>query len=246
MTEGIELSRVAVVTGAARGIGLSIAAKLARNGWIVAGCDVLEDELKNVAGDIGESFRPYVLDITSEEAVKDTASKIESQLGPVFGLVNNAGITRDGLLMRMSRSDWDSVMSVNLTGAFLMCRAFSRGMLRQKQGSIVNISSVVALLGAAGQANYASTKAGLLGLTRALAREFAGRNIRVNAIAPGFIETEMTSELPEKVREDYAQRVPMNRMGQPENVADAVHFLLEDVSSYITGVVIPVDGGLTT
>jgi 3-oxoacyl-[acyl-carrier protein] reductase len=119
-------------------------------------------------------------------------------------------------------------------------------MLRQKEGSIVNISSVVAILGATGQANYASTKAGLIGLTRALAREFAGRNIRVNAIAPGFIETEMTRELPEKVREDYASRVPMNRMGQPESVADAVHFLLEDVSSYITGVVIPVDGGLTT
>ncbi|MBD3277835.1 MAG: SDR family oxidoreductase, partial [Candidatus Aegiribacteria sp.] len=170
----------------------------------------------------------------------------EEELGPVFALVNNAGITRDNLIMRMKKSEWDSVLAVNLTGAFLMCRAFSRSMLKRREGSIVNISSVVALLGAAGQTNYASTKAGLLGLTRALAREYAARNIRVNAIAPGFIETEMTQELSEKVREDYAGRVPMNRMGQPENVADAVHFLLEDVSSYITGVVLPVDGGLTT
>ncbi len=240
------MSRVAVVTGAARGIGLAISRKLVDSGWTVAGCDILEDDLKRAAEELGKAFSPWSLDVTSEDSVKETASSIEKELGPVFGLVNNAGITRDGLLMRMSKSDWDSVMSVNLKGAFLVCRAFSRGMLRQKEGSIVNISSVVALLGAAGQANYASTKAGLLGLTRGLAREFAARNIRVNAIAPGFIETEMTRELPQNVRDDYAGRVPMNRMGMPENVADAVHFLLEDVSSYITGVVLPVDGGLTT
>jgi 3-oxoacyl-[acyl-carrier protein] reductase len=240
------LNRLAVVTGAARGIGYSISKKLVESGWSVAGCDILQEDLDRAAEKLGGGFSPWLLDVTNEEAVAETAGRIEKELGSVFGLVNNAGITRDGLLMRMSRSDWDSVLSVNLTGAFLMCRAFSRGMLRQKEGSIVNISSVVAILGASGQANYASTKAGLLGLTRALAREFAGRNIRVNAIAPGFIETEMTRELPEKVREDYAGRVPMNRMGQPESVADAVHFLLEDVSSYITGVVIPVDGGLTT
>lgn len=240
------MSRLAVVTGAARGIGFAISSRLVDRGWSVAGCDILPDDLDRAAAKLGGGFRPWLLDVTSEEAVNETAGRIEKEMGQVFGLVNNAGITRDGLLMRMSRADWDTVLSVNLTGAFHMCRAFSRGMLRQKEGSIVNISSVVAILGAAGQANYASTKAGLIGLTRALAREFAGRNIRVNAIAPGFIETEMTRELPEKVREDYASRVPMNRMGQPESVADAVHFLLEDVSSYITGVVIPVDGGLTT
>lgn len=240
------MGRLAVVTGAARGIGFSIARKLVESGWSVAGCDILEEDLESAAEELGGGFSPWVLNVADEEAVNDTASRIEKELGPVFGLVNNAGITRDGLIMRMSMEDWNSVMSVNLTGAFLMCRAFSRGMLRQKQGSIVNISSVVAILGAAGQANYASTKAGLLGLTRALAREYAGRNIRVNSIAPGFIETEMTRELPDNVRDDYSSRVPMNRMGRPENVADAVHFLLEDVSSYITGVVIPVDGGLTT
>ncbi len=240
------MNRLAVVTGAARGIGFSISQKLIDSGWSVAGCDVLEDDLKKKSEQLGDNFSAWVLDITDENAVNETAGRIEKELGPVFGLVNNAGITRDGLIMRMRKTDWDTVLNVNLTGAFLMCRAFSRGMLRQKAGSIVNISSVVAILGAAGQANYASTKAGLIGLTRALCREFAARNIRVNAITPGFIETEMTSELSDEVREDYAGRVPMKRMGLPGNVADAVHFLLDDVSAYITGVVLPVDGGLTT
>ncbi len=240
------MNKLAVVTGAARGIGFSISEKLVNSGWSVAGCDILEDNLNRVSEQLGDLFTPWVLDVTDENSVNETASRIEKKLGSVFGLVNNAGITRDGLIMRMKKTDWDTVLNVNLTGAFLMCRAFSRGMLRQKAGSIVNISSVVALLGAAGQANYASTKAGLLGLTRALSREFAARNIRVNAIAPGFIETEMTSELSDEVREDYASRVPMKKMGLPGNVADAVHFLLDDVSAYITGVVLPVDGGLTT
>ena len=240
------MKKLAVVTGAARGIGYSISEKLVRSGWSVAGCDVLKDDLMTASDKLGDSFSPWVLDITDENAVQETAGRIENELGPVFGLVNNAGITRDGLIMRMEKKDWDLVLNVNLTGAFLMCRAFSRGMLRQKEGSIVNISSVVALLGAPGQVNYVSTKAGLLGLTRSLSREFAARNIRVNAVAPGFIETEMTRELSEKIREDYAGRVPMKRMGKPENIADAVRFLLDDVSSYITGVVLPVDGGLTT
>lgn len=240
------MKRLAVVTGAARGIGYSISEKLVRSGWSVAGCDVLKDDLMVASDKLGDSFSSWVLDITDEDAVRETSSRIEKELGPVFGLVNNAGVTRDGLIMRMEKNDWDLVLNVNLTGAFLMCRAFSRGMLRQKEGSIVNISSVVALLGAPGQVNYVSTKAGLLGLTRALSREFAARNIRVNAVAPGFIETEMTRELSDKVREDYANRVPFRRMGQPENIADAVHFLLNDVSSYITGIVLPVDGGLTT
>jgi len=238
--------KTAVVTGAARGIGLAISEKLVRNGWRVAGCDVLESALDSAGDLLGDSFVPYLLDVTDEEGVGRVAARIEEEMGAVSGLVNNAGITRDGLLMKMSRPDWDLVLGVNLTGAFLMCRAFSRGMLRQRSGSIVNISSVVALLGAAGQANYASTKAGLLGLTRALAREFAGRNIRVNAIAPGFIETEMTRELPESVRSDYAGRVPLQRMGLPSDVAEAVAFLLGEGSAYITGVVLPVDGGLTT
>ena len=167
-------------------------------------------------------------------------------MGPVTGLVNNAGITRDGLLMRMSDADWDDVIRVNLRGAFLMSRAFLRGMMKAREGSIVNVSSVVALLGQAGQVNYAASKAGLLGLTRALTRELAPRNIRVNAIVPGFIETDMTRDLSPEVRDDYASRIPMNRMGMPSDVADAVAFLLGDSSTYITGVVLPIDGGLTT
>ena len=240
------MKKIAVVTGAARGIGFSISEKLVKSGWSVAGCDIMKDGLTMASEKLGDAFSPWVLDVTDEEAVIDVSGRIEKELGPVFGLINNAGITRDGLIMRMKKSDWDIVLDVNLTGAFLMCKAFSRSMLRQKEGSIVNISSIVALLGAPGQVNYASTKAGLIGLTRALSREYAARNIRVNAIAPGFIETEMTSDLSANVREDYANRVPMKRMGQPENVADAVHFLLDEVSSYITGVVLPVDGGLAT
>ncbi len=240
------MSGTAVVTGAARGIGLAICRRLVGAGWKVAGCDLLEDELEEAGSELGDGFHPYVLDVSDEEAVSAAAAGIEEELGPVTGLVNNAGITRDSLLMRMRSGDWDAVLDVNLKGAFLMCRAFSRSMLRQRSGSIVNISSVVALLGAAGQANYAASKAGLLGLTRALAREFAARSIRVNAIAPGFIETEMTRELPEEVRSDYASRVPMNRMGTPESIADGVLFLLGEDSTYITGVVLPIDGGLTT
>ncbi|MBC8428639.1 MAG: 3-oxoacyl-[acyl-carrier-protein] reductase [FCB group bacterium] len=239
------MEKTVVVTGAARGIGFAISKKLIDSGWIVAGCDILERDLQKAAEKLGDKFHPYILDVSNEEAVKETAEQIEKDMGVVNGLVNNAGITRDGLILRMTMNDWDAVMKVNLTGAFLMCRAFARKMLKQRQGSIVNISSVVALLGSAGQANYASTKAGLIGLTRSLSREFASRNIRVNAIAPGFIETGMTGELPEEMKKVYADKIPMKRMGVSEDVASAVEFLLGENSIYITGVVLPVDGGLT-
>lgn len=238
--------KTAVVTGAARGIGLGISRRLLDDGWSVAGCDILAEELESVAAELGDGFVPFALDITDSEAVASTASLIEEKMGAVTGLVNNAGITRDGLLMRMSEEDWDDVIRVNLKGAFLMSRAFIRGMMKARSGSIVNVSSVVALLGQAGQANYASSKAGLLGLTRALTRELAPRNIRVNALIPGFIETDMTVDLAPEVKADYASRIPMNRMGTPDDVADAVSFLLSDASTYITGVVLPIDGGLTT
>ncbi len=238
--------KTAVVTGAARGIGMDIARRLLVDGWSVAGCDVLGDELESVAAELGEHFKPFTLDITDSAAVSETAGRIGSEMGPVTGLVNNAGITRDGFLMRMEESDWDDVIRVNLKGAFLMTRAFIRGMIKARSGSIVYISSVVALLGQAGQANYAASKAGLLGLSRAMTRELAPRNIRVNAVVPGFIETDMTRDLAPEVREDYASRIPMNRMGMPADVAEAVAFLLSDSSTYITGVVLPIDGGLTT
>jgi 3-oxoacyl-[acyl-carrier protein] reductase len=240
------MGRTAVVTGAGRGIGLAIARRLIADGWMVAGCDMLEDELSAAAGILGDQFRPYPLDVTDEKAVNASCERILADLGAPFGLVNNAGITRDSLLMRMDLESWEKVLRVNLTGAFLVTKAVSKAMMRQKQGSIVNISSVVALTGSAGQANYSASKAGLLGFTRSLAREFASRNIRVNAVAPGFIETEMTRVLPAEVREGYASRIPLARMGLPEDVADAVSFLLGDASSYVTGVVLPVDGGLST
>jgi 3-oxoacyl-[acyl-carrier protein] reductase len=240
------MGRAAVVTGAGRGIGLAIARRLISDGWTIAGCDMLEAELSAAAGVLGDQFRPYPLDVTDEQGVNSSCERIIADLGVPFGLVNNAGITRDNLLMRMDLDSWDKVLRVNLTGAFLVTKAISKAMMRQKQGSIVNISSVVALTGSAGQANYSASKAGLLGLTRSLAREFASRNIRVNAVAPGFIETEMTRVLPAEVREGYASRIPLARMGLPEDVADAVSFLLGDASSYITGIVLPVDGGLST
>jgi 3-oxoacyl-[acyl-carrier protein] reductase len=236
----------AVVTGAARGIGLEISSRLIAGGWSVAGCDILGDELESAATGLGEHFRPFTLDITDSVAVNEAAGRIGSEMGPVTGLVSNAGITRDGLLMRMEESDWDDVIRVNLKGAYLMTRAFLRGMMKARSGSIVYVSSVVALLGQAGQTNYAASKAGLLGLTRALTRELAPRNIRVNAVVPGFIETDMTRDLTPEVREDYASRIPMSRMGMPIDVAEAVAFLLGDSSTYITGVVLPIDGGLTT
>jgi len=240
------MGRTAIVTGAGRGIGLSISRRLIDEGWTVAGCDLLEAELASVAEDAGEAFRPYPLDVTDEHAVDSTCARITADLGIPFGLVNNAGITRDSLLLRMDLDSWERVLKVNLTGAFLMTRAVSKVMMRQKQGSIVNISSVVALTGSAGQANYSASKAGLIGFTRSMAREFASRNIRVNAVAPGFIETEMTRALAPEVREDYASRIPLGRMGLPEDVAGVVSFLLGDSSSYVTGTVLPIDGGLST
>ncbi len=240
------MMKTAVVTGAARGIGFEISKKLIDSGWIVAGCDILEEQLQRAADNLGDSFKPFVLDITDAGAVREFATRVDSELAPVTGLVNNAGITRDAFLMRMDDSDWDRVMDVNLKGAYLMTKALIRGMMKIRKGSIVNISSVVALLGVAGQANYAASKAGLHGLTRSMTRELAPRNIRVNVIAPGFIETDMTRELPDDVRADYSSRIPMKRMGLPDEIAEAVAFLLSDASSYITGVVLPVDGGLTT
>lgn len=238
--------RTAIVTGAARGIGRAVSCRLVSDGWMVAGCDMLGDALAETAAELGDSFVPFTADITDEASVSATCDSIAASMPPVLGLVNNAGITRDNLLIRMDRDSWDRVLTVNLTGAFLVTRAVSRHMMRSRAGSIVNISSVVALTGSAGQANYAASKAGLLGLTRTLARELASRGIRVNAVCPGFIETEMTRTLPEEVRRGYAERIPLGRMGSPVDVAGVVAFLLGGDSCYVNGAVIPVDGGLST
>jgi 3-oxoacyl-[acyl-carrier protein] reductase len=239
------MSRVAVVSGASRGIGLAISKELLSDGWSVVGCDVSE-EITQLADTLGSDFSPFRLDVTDEDAVGSMAEEVDKALGPVEGLVNNAGITRDSLLLRMDRESWQSVIDVNLTGTYVMSKVFSRGMMRQRSGSIVNVSSVVAFSGSSGQVNYAASKAGVIGFTRSLCNELGGRGIRVNAVAPGFIETEMTTGLSDDVKEGYAQRIPLRRMGAPEDVARVVRFLLGEESSYISGVVIPIDGGMTS
>lgn len=243
MTDGYG---TAVVTGAGRGIGLCIARRLMEQGWEVAGCDISEETLSDASAGLGTGFHPFVMDVADPESVGEAVKAITGRFSRIRCLVNNAGITRDNLLLRMDPDSWNAVISVNLTGAMLVTRALLRQLLRAGNPSIINISSVVGITGAPGQANYAASKAGLIGFTKSLSKELAGRGVRVNAVAPGFIETDMTAVLPEEVRNDYLGRIPMARLGAPEDVADAVAYLAGPASGYITGVVLPVDGGLTT
>lgn len=236
----------AVVTGAARGIGLEISRKLIECGWTVAALDMLQDELKESAEKLGEHYVPFPVNITDLAQLEIVAEEVGNSLPPVKGVVNNAGITRDTLMMRMDENQWSQVLDVNLTGAWKVTKVFLRPLIRAREGSIVSISSVVGLMGAAGQANYAASKAGLIGLSKSLTRELSARGIRVNVIAPGFIETEMTKKLPEEVTAGYLSRIPAGRLGKPEEIAEAVAFLMSPSARYITGIVLPVDGGLTT
>lgn len=236
----------AVITGAARGIGLEIARKLICDGWTVAALDMLEDDLGKAAEELGENYVPYTVNITDSAALEITAEAIGRDLPPVKGIVNNAGITRDSLMMRMDESQWDQVLNVNLTGSWMVTKTFLRSLIRAREGAIVSISSVVGLMGAAGQANYAASKAGLIGLSKSLTRELSARGITVNVVAPGFIETEMTRKLPEEVTAEYLSRIPAGRLGKPVEIAEAVAFLMSPSAKYITGIVLPVDGGLTT
>ncbi len=242
----MNLNATAVVTGAARGIGLEIARTLISAGWTVAALDMLEDDLKRSAVELGENYRPYTVNITDSEQLAEVSKAVGNDLPPVKGIVNNAGITRDTLMMRMSEDQWNMVIDVNLTGAWKVTQAFMRSLIRAREGSIVSISSVVGLVGAAGQTNYAASKAGLIGMSKSLMRELAGRGVTVNVVAPGFIETEMTEKLPEEVRSDYLSRIPAARLGLPVEIAEAVAFLMSPSAKYITGIVLPVDGGLTT
>ncbi|MBN1320885.1 MAG: 3-oxoacyl-[acyl-carrier-protein] reductase [Thermoleophilia bacterium] len=239
--------RVALVTGGARGIGRAIALRLAQDGAKVAIVDLTDsgaDTARDIEQATGRATTFVKADISKEAEARAAVAATETALGPVDILVNNAGITRDNLLVVMDEADWDAVLAVNLKGAFLMSKAAMRGMLKRRQGSIVSISSVVGRRGNASQTNYSAAKAGLIGLTKSLAREVASRGIRVNAIAPGYIETEMTAALPEAARTAIVQQIPFGRIGRPEAVADAVAFLAGDSASYITGAVLPVDGGL--
>lgn len=239
--------QVALVTGGARGIGKAIALRLAMNGAKVGIIDMAESGIATadaIREATGRATAFAKADISKDADARAAVAELEAELGPVDILVNNAGITRDGLLLVMDESDWDAVLAVNLKGAFVMSKIVLRGMIKRRRGSIVSISSVVGRRGNAGQANYAAAKAGLIGFTKSLAREVASRNVRVNAVAPGYIETEMTAALDEKARNALIGQIPLGRIGTPEAVADAVAFLAGDTGSFITGAVLAVDGGL--
>jgi len=239
--------RIALVTGASQGIGRACALELARAGATVALAARNESKLADVAAEIeaaGGTAAPFALDIASEDSIKAGSKAILAQYGKVEILVNNAGITRDGLVLRMKRADWDDVLATNLTGAFLLTQAVLSPMLRNRWGRIVNITSVVGRTGQAGQVNYASSKAGLIGMTRSLAREVASRGITVNAVAPGYIETPMTAVLDDKQREAMMAQIPLGRAGTDQDIAQSVAFLASDAASYITGHVLDVNGGM--
>ncbi|MBN1447474.1 MAG: 3-oxoacyl-[acyl-carrier-protein] reductase [Bacteroidetes bacterium] len=239
---------VAIVTGGARGIGRAIVRQFADEGAAIAVFDVaFPDDFESFADELRArdvSIQAYRVDITDETAVEEHCAEVAKDFGSIDILVNNAGITRDKLLLRMSPEDWDVVMAVNLKGSFLMTRAVAKTMVRQKKGKIVNISSVVGVMGNAGQANYAASKAGMIGLTKSTAKELAGRNITVNAVAPGYVETEMTHVLSEEQRQAFLSVIPLRRGCSPAEIADTVVFLASPKSDYITGQVLNVDGGM--
>jgi len=238
-----------IVTGAARGIGKVIALSFAKYGANVAFTDIKRDDnfinTENELKALGVKAKGYVSDASDFEASQETVAEILKDFGTVDVLINNAGITRDNLLMRMTEADWDLVININLKSVFNLTKAVLRPMMKARKGSIINMSSVVGIGGNAGQSNYAASKAGIIGFTKSVAKELGSRNIRCNAIAPGFIETEMTAKLPEDVINDWKAKIPLKRTGKPEDVANACIFLASDLSSYITGQVITVDGGMT-
>jgi len=239
--------KTAIVTGAARGIGLAIARRLAESGATVIMVDLLEQALQEAAASLAQTpgtVHTFVLNVTDEQAVEKLFDQVLAKTGRVDILINNAGITRDGLLVAMSTDDWDAVLNVNLKGTFLMTKYACRIMMRQRSGRIVNIASVSGLMGNPGQANYSASKAGVVGFTKTVAREMAGRNICCNAVAPGFIDTEMTRVLPDKAKERALSLIPLGRMGTVDDVAAAVCFLASDQAAYITGQVLAVDGGM--
>ena len=240
--------KVAIVTGASRGIGRSVAIELAKAGAKVvinyAGNVTAAEEVKSIIEAAGGQAMLMQADVASDEAVAAMVKQTLETFGNIDILVNNAGITRDGLLMRMKESDWDAVLNTNLKGVFLCTKNVSKVMMKQRAGKIINMTSVVGIMGNAGQSNYAAAKAGVIGFTKSMAKELASRGITVNAIAPGFINSDMTAVLSDQVKEELATKIPVGRLGNPEDVAAAVLFLASDSANYITGQTLNIDGGM--
>ncbi|MDD5561884.1 MAG: 3-oxoacyl-[acyl-carrier-protein] reductase [Candidatus Omnitrophica bacterium] len=239
--------KVALVTGGARGIGQAIAMTFAREGADIVVADVNLEIAQKTSLEIeglGRKALALDMDVTNYEKVEEGINKILDKMGKVDILVNNAGITKDNLLLRMSQADWDAVINVNLKGTFNCIKAVSRPMIKQRSGRIISIASIIGLMGNPGQANYAASKAGIIALTKTVAKELASRNINANAVAPGFIQTEMTAKLPEDIKKKMLEAIPLAKLGTPQDVANTCLFLASDESSYITGQVITIDGGM--
>lgn len=246
---GVDLKgKVALITGSARGIGKAIAETLSEAGADVIISDVMKDAAEATAAELKDKYKnktfASAFDVSKFDAVEKSIQHIVESFGKIDILINNAGVTRDTLMMRMSPEDWDFVLNINLKGTFNCTKVVSSYMMKEKYGRIVNVASIIGLIGNPGQANYSASKGGVIALTKTTAKEFASRNITCNAIAPGFIETEMTHKLPEKVREEYLKAIPMKKMGTPEDVANSVLFLVSDLANYITGQTIVIDGGM--
>ena len=240
-------NKVAMVTGAARGLGQAIAVKMAEAGADLALCDLNAEWLEETAGKVkalGRRVECYSVNVAEGDSVTAGVKAIQNDFGKVDVLINNAGITKDGLIMRMSEDDWDAVLNVNLKGVFLCTKAVTRLMMKQRSGTVVNIASVIGLMGNAGQANYAASKGGVISFSKTVAKELASRNVRCNAVAPGFIRTAMTDALDEDVQNKMKELIPLSRFGEPEDVANVVLFLASDASAYVTGQVLSTCGGM--
>jgi len=239
--------KIALITGGGRGIGRAIAERFVGEGAVIALSDIDDAGVTATAAELsngGAVVKPFAMNVADEESVAAAVGRIIETFGRIDVLVNNAGITRDMLMIRMKKLDWDAVINVNLTGSFLVSRAVVKHMMKARKGSIGNIASAVGVMGNAGQANYSASKAGLIGLTKTMAREFAGRRITVNAVAPGYIETDMTAVLSDEAKEAFLRVIPLSRSGSPLDVANTVTFLASDEASYITGQVVCIDGGM--
>jgi 3-oxoacyl-[acyl-carrier protein] reductase len=240
-------NHIAVITGAGRGIGRAIALKFAAEGADIVCVSRTAENSEKVAAEVralGRKAWAHAVDVANAAAVNSAAEKILADCGKVDILVNDAGVTRDGLLMRMSEEDWDTVLDTNLKGAFLFTKAFTRAFVKQRSGRIINVASVIGLIGNAGQANYAASKAALIGFTKSVAKELASRGITVNALAPGFIETDMTAALKDEMKAELLKRIPLGTLGQPEDIAQAALFLASPAARYLTGQTLTVDGGM--